>query len=177
MRGPKREPIPEPDGSQGTEARTTAQGAAGRLARCLWGCRPVHASAWEHGTRVLDLRPAVRSPMAAIPYSHADDAHRMTGSSCLSIAPRGLNESRVGKVMCVPAPIDFWTQIDADVLRCLTERHGEMTRAEIGQVVGLSEQAVRSVVGMLAETGKVRITSVVITERDPGVHRDWTKAQ
>ena len=67
--------------------------------------------------------------------------------------------------MCVPAPIDFWTQLDADVLRCLTERHGEMTPAEIGHVLGLSEQAVRSIVGMLAETGEVRITSVVIAER------------
>jgi predicted ArsR family transcriptional regulator len=73
--------------------------------------------------------------------------------------------------MCLPAPVDFWTQIDADVLRCLTERHGEMTPAEIGHVLGLSEQAVRSIVGMLAETGKVRITSVVIAEQGARVRQ------
>jgi len=73
--------------------------------------------------------------------------------------------------MCVPATLDFWTQLDADVLRCLTERCGEMTPAEIGHVLGLSEQAVRSIVGMLAETGKVRITSVVIAERDSSVRQ------
>ena len=66
--------------------------------------------------------------------------------------------------MSLPAPVDFWTQIDAEVSHCLTERHGEMTPAEIGHVLGLSEQAVRSIVGMLAETGKVRITSVVIAD-------------
>ena len=70
--------------------------------------------------------------------------------------------------MCVPAAsVDFWTQLDADVLRCLTERRREMTPAEIGDVLGLSEQAVRSIVGMLAETGKVRITSVVIAGPKP----------
>lgn len=62
--------------------------------------------------------------------------------------------------MDLPTPVDFWDELDADVLRCLTERCGEMTPTEIGQNLGLSEQAVRSIVGMLAEAGKVRITSV-----------------
>jgi predicted ArsR family transcriptional regulator len=62
--------------------------------------------------------------------------------------------------MCLPTPVDFWAELDADVLHCLTERHGEMTPAEIGHTLGLSEQAVRSIIGMLAEAGKVRIASV-----------------
>jgi predicted ArsR family transcriptional regulator len=56
--------------------------------------------------------------------------------------------------------VDFWGELDADVLRCLAERHGPMTPADIGRNLGMSEQAVRSIIGMLAETGQVRITSV-----------------
>ena len=55
---------------------------------------------------------------------------------------------------------DFWTELDADVLRCLGERPGGMTPAQIGQQLRLSEAAVCSIIGMLAETGKVRICSV-----------------
>ena len=62
--------------------------------------------------------------------------------------------------MTLPTPVDFWDELDADVLRCLTERCGEMSPTEIGQTLGLSEAAVRSILGMLAEAGKVRITSV-----------------
>ena len=62
--------------------------------------------------------------------------------------------------MYLPITVDFWSELDADVLRCLAERHGAMTPAEIGRTLGLSEQAVCSIVGMLAEAGKVRITSV-----------------
>jgi len=62
--------------------------------------------------------------------------------------------------MYLPTSIDFWGELDADVLRCLAERHGEMTPAEIGRDLGISEQAVRSIIGMLAEAGRVRISSV-----------------
>jgi predicted ArsR family transcriptional regulator len=62
--------------------------------------------------------------------------------------------------MCGSTTVDFWGELDADVLRCLAGRHGDMTLVEIGHKLGLSEQAVRSIVGMLAEAGKVRITSV-----------------
>jgi len=41
------------------------------------------------------------------------------------------------------AAIDFWSELDADILRCLAEPPGEMTPA-----------------AMLAEAGKVRIRSV-----------------
>ena len=62
--------------------------------------------------------------------------------------------------MNLPVSIDFWGQLDADVLRCLAERQGGMTPAEIGRNVGISEQAVSSIIGMLAESGRVRIMSV-----------------
>ena len=56
--------------------------------------------------------------------------------------------------------VDFWSELDADVLGCLSEAPGEMTPAQIGRRLGLSERAVCSVIGMLAEAGKVRICSV-----------------
>jgi hypothetical protein len=65
-----------------------------------------------------------------------------------------------GTLMYLPTPVDFWGELDADVLRCLAERHGQMAPAEIARSLGVSEQAVRSIVGMLAEAGKVRICSV-----------------
>ena len=56
--------------------------------------------------------------------------------------------------------IDFWSDLDADVLRCLVGRQGEMTPAAIGRDLGMSEHAVCSILGMLAEAGRVRICSV-----------------
>jgi DNA-binding IclR family transcriptional regulator len=58
------------------------------------------------------------------------------------------------------SPADFWNEIDAEVLRCLGERPGGMTPAEIGQRLGMSAPAVCSIIGMLAEAGTVRICSV-----------------
>jgi len=67
----------------------------------------------------------------------------------------------VGKLSLVlPAAIDFWSELDADVLRCLAERPGEMAPAELGRRLGMSERAVCSILAMLAEAGKVRIRSV-----------------
>jgi predicted transcriptional regulator len=62
-----------------------------------------------------------------------------------------------------PSPstsVDFWGELDADVLRCLAAREDAMTPAEIGKDLGISAQAVCSIVGMLAQTGEVRICSV-----------------
>jgi hypothetical protein len=59
-----------------------------------------------------------------------------------------------------PVVTDFWGELDADVPRCLAGRHGGMTPSEIGQDLGMSEPAVRSIIGMLAEAGKVPISSV-----------------
>ena len=59
-----------------------------------------------------------------------------------------------------PTSVDFWAELDADVLRCLAEQHGAMTPAEIGRKLGMSEQAVCSIIGMLAQAGTVRINAV-----------------
>jgi DNA-binding IclR family transcriptional regulator len=56
--------------------------------------------------------------------------------------------------------VDFWSQLDADVLRCLREHPDELTPAHIGKRLGMSEGAVCSILGMLAEAGKVRICTV-----------------
>ena len=65
-----------------------------------------------------------------------------------------------GVTMRLPTAIDFWSELDDDILRCLAERKGEMGPAEVGRRLGMSEDAVCSVLAMLAEAGKVRICSV-----------------
>jgi hypothetical protein len=62
--------------------------------------------------------------------------------------------------MRISTETDFWAELDGDVLRCLAERHGEMTPAELGGRLGMSESAVCSVLAMLAAAGKVRICSI-----------------
>jgi hypothetical protein len=62
--------------------------------------------------------------------------------------------------MRIPGETDFWSELDEDVLRCLTERQGQMTSTELGARLGMPEAAVCSVLAMLAETGKVPIRSV-----------------
>ncbi len=65
--------------------------------------------------------------------------------------------------------VDFWSQLDGDLLRCLDERQGGMTPTELGQRLGISATAVCSLIGMLAEAGEVRICSVErIAERTSG---------
>ena len=44
--------------------------------------------------------------------------------------------------MRLPAETDFWSELDAEVLRCLAERPGEMTPAQLGRRLGMSEYAV-----------------------------------
>lgn len=70
-------------------------------------------------------------------------------------------------MMPATQPSTFWSDLDADVLRCLAERHGEMTPAEVGRRLGLSEGAACSVLSMLAEAGKVRIVSVERVAESP----------
>jgi hypothetical protein len=65
-----------------------------------------------------------------------------------------------GTIMRFPAETDFWSELDEEVLDCLAERQGQMTPAELGGRLGMSESAVCSILAMLAETGKVRIRSV-----------------
>jgi hypothetical protein len=53
-----------------------------------------------------------------------------------------------------------WAEIDDAVLGVLAECGGRLTPGQIATRVGMSEDAVRSVVSMLAEQGKVRIAVV-----------------
>ena len=62
--------------------------------------------------------------------------------------------------MTASASIDFWSELDGEVLRCLDEEHGAMAPAELGRRLGMSERAVCSILAMLAATGQVRIRSV-----------------
>jgi hypothetical protein len=59
-----------------------------------------------------------------------------------------------------PVSIDFWNELDGDVLRCLDEEQGAMAPAELGRRLGMSELAVCSILAMLTATGQVRIRSV-----------------
>jgi hypothetical protein len=64
-----------------------------------------------------------------------------------------------------PVEGSAWTEIDAAVLGVLTDGGGRLTPAEIAAKVGMSEDAVRSIVSMLAEQGKVRIAAVELPPR------------
>jgi predicted ArsR family transcriptional regulator len=56
-------------------------------------------------------------------------------------------------------PEDWWTEVDDETLRCLTE-HGPMTPDELGKHLGMSEDAASSVVSQLVREGKARICLV-----------------
>jgi predicted ArsR family transcriptional regulator len=58
----------------------------------------------------------------------------------------------------------WWTEIDDQVRACL-ERHGALAPAEIARQLGLSEGAVTSVLTMLAQEGKLRISRVELPPR------------
>lgn len=57
----------------------------------------------------------------------------------------------------------WWSDVDAAVLSALEAAGGRLTPAEIAGRVGMSEDAVRSVIAMLAEQGVVRIAAVELT--------------
>ncbi len=59
----------------------------------------------------------------------------------------------------------WWTEIDREVQECL-DRHGEMSPAEIARHLRLSEGAVASVLSMLAQEGKLRISRVELPNRE-----------
>ena len=68
---------------------------------------------------------------------------------------------------------NVWAEIDEAVLGALAEGGGRLTPGQIAKRVGMSEDAVRSVISMLAEQGKVRIAVVelphVVPMRPPMV--------
>jgi hypothetical protein len=65
-------------------------------------------------------------------------------------------------------PLDsWWAPIDEAVLGALAEADGRLTLTAIAMRVGISEDAARSVVAMLAEQGKVRIAMVELAASRP----------
>jgi hypothetical protein len=62
-----------------------------------------------------------------------------------------------------PVEGDAWAQIDDAVLDVLADGGGRLTLGDLAAKVGMSESAVRSIVSMLAEQGKVRIAVVELT--------------
>ena len=54
---------------------------------------------------------------------------------------------------------EWWKEIDDQVQACL-QRHGALAPAEIAHQLGLSEGAVTSVLTLLAQEGKLRISRV-----------------
>jgi hypothetical protein len=58
----------------------------------------------------------------------------------------------------------WWSEIDQAVRDCLARR-GPMTPAELGRYLALSESAVASVLSLLVQQGRLRITRV---ELPPG---------
>jgi DNA-binding Lrp family transcriptional regulator len=57
----------------------------------------------------------------------------------------------------------WWDDLDAAVLSALEAAGGKLTLDGIASRIGMSEDAVRSVVSMLAEKGLVRIAAVELT--------------
>jgi hypothetical protein len=54
---------------------------------------------------------------------------------------------------------DWWTDVEDDVLRCLTE-HGAMPPATLAAHLGVSEPAAISWLVIMAQEGKVKICAV-----------------
>ena len=56
-----------------------------------------------------------------------------------------------------------WAELDDAVLTVLAEDGGRMTLEQIAQKLGMSEGAVRSIISMLAEQGRIRIAAVELS--------------
>jgi hypothetical protein len=53
--------------------------------------------------------------------------------------------------------IDFWGDLDGDVLRLLADRPEGLSPVEISHRLGVSEDGVRSILTMLAHEGRIRM--------------------
>ena len=56
---------------------------------------------------------------------------------------------------------DWWGELDDAIVQCLAA-HGSMTPVEMGQQLGMSAAAVVSLLGRLAQEGKVSIVRVAL---------------
>ena len=75
---------------------------------------------------------------------------------------------RTGKKGHTTAMTDWWQEIDDAIVSCFLAG-SSMTPVEIGRKIGLSTEAVTSVLGRLAQEGKITILSVALATREsPG---------
>src|SRR5262249_56179901 len=82
------------------------------------------------------------------------------------------NEARVFiEIDGRPFEGNAWAEIDDAVLGVLAECGGRLALGQLAKRVGMSEDAVRSVVSMLAEQGKPRIAVVELTHVVPTAER------
>jgi len=65
--------------------------------------------------------------------------------------------------MTASATHDWWGEIDARILQCL-EANGSMTPLDLGRTIGLSDEAVTSVLCLLAQEGKIHIRLVTAAD-------------
>jgi len=61
---------------------------------------------------------------------------------------------------------NWWGEIDDAILHCLHDAGGAMAPADIGRRLGMSEDAARSALAMLAHEGKIRISQVELCAHD-----------
>ena len=56
--------------------------------------------------------------------------------------------------------IDYWSELDGEVLRLLEERPHGLSFEELGDKLGMSPDAARSIVTMLSHEGRARLQGV-----------------
>ena len=59
---------------------------------------------------------------------------------------------------------DWWSGIEREIHECL-ERHGELSPAELGRQLGMSEAATASLLALMSANGKIRISRVTSVRR------------
>lgn len=59
---------------------------------------------------------------------------------------------------------DWWQELDDEIVNCLVD-HESLTPCELGQKVGMSTEAVTSLLARLAQEGRITILRVARTSR------------
>jgi DNA-binding Lrp family transcriptional regulator len=60
------------------------------------------------------------------------------------------------------AMTDWWSELDDEIVNCLVDQES-LTPAELSQKVGMSAEAVTSLLGRLAQEGRIAILRVART--------------
>jgi hypothetical protein len=87
--------------------------------------------------------------------------------SCVSRAPKVSSLETSEQALEEEFMEGWWKEIDRDVQSCL-ERFGPMSPRDLARQLRMSEGAVASVLSMLAQEGKLRISRVELTPDDDG---------